>query len=101
VVFDPSLTMMASNETFEYVHVSEHSPGLQNIYRIKSRSRATDQTSHIQVPKRRRTANLTAVEVVNGVSVLVEDSEAGGLIEILVRIPVRGELVGLFVGLQR
>jgi hypothetical protein len=89
--------MMVSNKTFEYIHVSEHSPRLKIIYREKSPSRATWSTPHIQVPKNRRTANLTSVEIVNGVSVLVEDSEAGSLIEVLVRIPVRGELVGLFV----
>ena len=68
--------IIVSNRTFEYIHVLEHSPRLQNFYRKKSLSRATEKTPHIRVPKRRRTTNLTSVKVVNGVSVLVEDTEA-------------------------
>lgn len=89
------LTVIASNTTFDYKKISERSPRLRNIVCDKKVPLKADKVKYLMsnISSGQETANLASVKVVDGVSVLVENAEAGALVVVLVRVPEDVDLV--------
>jgi len=83
------LIVTLCNTTFDYMHPSERGPRLKFIYtqEFPLQDNKTE-TCSVRIPTRRQTAHLTSVEVVNRISVLVEDTERWRLVVILVCVPL-------------